>query len=172
MTITARLARRQLAASKTMFDRIAVELPMAIDIIATRIDIGGGDVDRGPVAEDAGIRSLGGHTDPTADTAIARVGAHERWLVDIEDQLRTLALTLRLLVEPCSREVVSAASLEPHPRCSGGSGHGVEEWTRPDCGEYVEHDRRPDGSYSYRSHGLCIACRKRRDRWNSDNEAA
>ena len=170
MTITARLARRQLSASKSMFDRIVTELPMAVDIIARRIDTGGGDVDRGPVAEDAGIRSKGDHTDPTADTALARVGAHERWLVDIEDQLRTLALTLRLLVEPCSREVVSAANMEDHPRCGGGG--GVEEWTRPDCENYVDYGIRADGSYSYRSDGLCTGCRTRKYRWERDRGAA
>ena len=163
MTITAKLARRQTAAAKTMLDRIATELPMAVDIISRRIDTGGGDVDRGPVAEDAGIRSKGGHSDPTADTALARTTAQERYLDDIADQLATLALTLRLLLEPCSREVVSAANAEEHPRCTGGN--GVEEWTRPDCTEYASYQIRNDGSYSYRTDGLCDACRMRRSRW-------
>ena len=162
MTITARLARRQTAAAKTMLDRIAVELPLAIDIIVTRIDTGGGDIDRGPVAEDAGIRSKGGHSDPTADAAISRASQQAHYLDDIADQLATLALTLRLLLEPCSREVVSAANLEKHPRCSGGG--TVDEWTRPDCEEFVGYSIRADGSLSYRGDGLCDSCRMRRHR--------
>lgn len=168
MTITAKHARRQTAAAQTMMNRIAAELPIAIGAIHRRIDEGGTDDDRGPVAEDAGIRSKGGHTDPTGDTAIARASAQERHLDDIADQLATLALTLRLLLEPCSREVVSAANAEEHPRCTGGS--GVEEWTRPDCTAYVDYTLRNDGSYSYRQDGLCGACRMRRHRWATNNQ--
>jgi hypothetical protein len=165
MTITARLARRQLSAARTLFDRIHDELPLAIDIIHVRVDRGGSPDDDRPRADDAGIRSIGGHTDPTGDAAISRVTAHEHWLADIEDQLRTLALTLRLLVEPCSREVASAAGSEPHPRCSGGS--TVEEWTRPDCTAFVDYSVRTDGSYSYRQDGLCTSCRVAKHRWQA-----
>jgi len=161
--ITARLVRRQTAAAKTMLDRIAVELPMAVEIIIQRIDNGGDDIDTGPVAEDAGVRSKGGHSDPTADAAISRATAQAHWLDDINDQLATLALTLRLLLEPCSREVVSASNREPHPRCSGGS--TVDEWTRPDCTDFVSYQMRADGSYSYRGDGLCDACRMRKHRY-------
>ena len=170
MTVTARIVRRQTLAAKSMLDRVAVELPLAVDIITRRIDAGGGDRDDGPVAEDAGIRSKGGHSDPTADAALARVTAQQRYLDDIDDQLRTLALTLRLLLEPCSREVVSAATREDHPRCTGGG--SVEEWTRPDCTNYVDYSIRSDGSYSYRQDGLCGACRMARRRWEKAQEVA
>ena len=164
MTITARHARRQLSASRTMLDRITVELPLAIDIIAHRIEHGTPVDDDRPKREDAGIRGKGGHSDPTGDTACARAAGSERWLDDIGDQLATLALTLRLLIEPCSREVISAANSEDHPRSNGGS--GVDEWTRPDCTDYVSYQIRPtDGSYSYRSDGRCDASLMRRYRW-------
>ena len=165
MTITARLARRQTTAAKTMLDRIAVELPMAVDIICRRIVDGDDTDDDGPKAEDAGIRSKGGHSDPTADAALGHVVGQQRYLDDIADQLATLALTLRLLLEPCTREVVSAANAEEHPRCSGGQ--GVDEWTRPTCTEYVTYNIRGDGSYSYRTDSLCNACRVRRHRWEN-----
>ena len=168
MTITARQAQRQTAAAKTMLDRITTELPLAINIITARIN-NGGDIDHGPQPEDAGRRSQGAHTDPTADTALAKIGGQQRWLDDINDQLHTLALTLRLLLEPCTREVITAANAEPHPRCTGGN--TIDDWTRPDCPEYTSYNIRADGSYSYRADGLCDACRMRK--WRHErNEVA
>lgn len=44
-------------------------------------------------------------------------------------------------------------------RCTGGQGEpGALEWGRPDCTSIQEADRRG---------GLCVACRKRRDRWKA-----
>lgn len=50
-------------------------------------------------------------------------------------------------------------------RCTGGVGEpGHLDWGRPDCTDIAEADRRG---------GLCVACRKRRDRWkNGQAEAA
>ena len=52
----------------------------------------------------------------------------------------------------------------PDMRCNGGSGQpGAHAWGRPDCTDIVEPGRQS---------GLCIACRRRRDRWKTKGEAA
>ena len=161
MTITARQTSTRIRAATTLVNKLSA-LPLAVGEIHRAIDDGNiRDNDRGH-REDAGIRSKNTHTDPTADTAIARTAAHERYLADIEDNLATLALAAGNLCHIVNRWVVSAANREEHPRCNGGA--GVEAWTRPDCTDYVTYDLRTDGSYSYRQDGLCNACRVRRHR--------
>ena len=55
---------------------------------------------------------------------------------------------------------IDASSL----RCTGGAGlPGAIEWGRPDCTDVAEADRKG---------GLCMACRKRRDRWQRERAAA
>ena len=117
-----------------------------------------------PRAEDAGVRSKGDHTDPTADTAIGRTIRRDNILSDLVDQLASLALTLSLLVDFTNRwnavDVVAT-------RCSGG--RTIDDWSRPDCGNNVEADRGDDGKYRERGHGLCATCRRRRDDWRRDH---
>ena len=49
-------------------------------------------------------------------------------------------------------------------RCTGGAGlQGALEWGRPDCTDLQEPDRKG---------GLCMACRKRRDRWQRGGSQA
>jgi hypothetical protein len=161
MTITAKQTSTRVRATMTLVDKLTA-LPLAVAEIHRAIDDGLEPTDDRPKREDAGIRSKGGHSDPTGDTAISRVAAHEHHLQDIEDNLATLALAAGNLCDIVGRWVVSAANAEQHPRCNGGQ--GVDAWTRPDCTEYVSYSVRADGSLSYRGDGLCDSCRMRKHR--------
>jgi hypothetical protein len=164
MTITARQTSTRIHAIRTLVDKLAT-LPLAVGEIHRAIDLGTiNDTDR-PRAEDAGVRSRGGISDPTGEKACGNVTAYERHLDDVEANLAALALAAGNLCDVVSRWVRSAANVEDHPRCNGGRGNGVEPWTDPTCGEYVSYRVRDDGSLSYRSDGLCDACRMRRHRW-------
>jgi CheY-like chemotaxis protein len=82
---------------------------------------------------------------------------------DIETALESLKITTALMVSWCEEH---APVIVEHPRCTGG--RTVDEWSRPDCTELVDYSTRADGSVSYRGDGLCVACRKRRQRWEYD----
>jgi hypothetical protein len=113
--------------------------------------------------EDAGIRAKGNISDPTYAAAAKRLAAGaalDARLDNVEAHVDTLVLALTLLVAFCDAE---GPYVTPnHPRCYGG--RGVEPWARPECDDFVGYSVRNDGSYSYRTDGLCDACRKRKDR--------
>ena len=162
MTIHHTKARAQITASHTILTSLLERLPRAVHAANLAV-IDPVQSDR-PRAEDAGIRSRGDHTDPTADTAIGRTVRRDNILSDLVDQMASLALTLSLLVDFTNRwnavDVVAT-------RCSGG--RTIDDWSRPDCGNNVEADRGDDGKYRERGHGLCATCRRRRDDWKRDN---
>lgn len=165
MTITARQTSTRIRAIATLVAKLDA-LPLAVGEIHRAIDLGDPNAADRPRAEDvAGIRSKGGHSDPTADAALKAVAGHDRWLADVEDNLATLALAAGNLCDVVSRWVRSAVNEEPHPRCSGGSGHGVADWTKPDCDNYRSYSVAADGSFHYRGDGLCDACRMRKYRF-------
>ena len=170
MTITARQTSTRIHAIRQLVDKLTA-LPLAVGEIHRAIDLGDTGTDDRRHVEDAGIRSKGGHSDPTCDAALKAVAGYDRYLADVEDNLATLALAAGNLCDVVSRWVRSAASLEEHPRCSGGG--TVDEWTRPDCTAFVDYQVRPDGSLSYRQDGLCTACRVAKHRWlKASNDAA
>ena len=146
------VAARTTAAAGVLNDLVA-RLPVAVHN-AGRADH---DHDR-PRGEDAGVRSKGSHSDPTAAAALGRV-SHDH-LGDVVDQLDSLALTLALLTSFAERWDKVTVKAQ---RCSGG--RTVEDWSRPNCGEWVETYRTADGKQHERAHGLCVGCRRRRDRW-------
>ena len=152
----------QITAASTILSDLVDRLPRAVHSANLAI-IDPVQSDR-PRAEDAGVRSKGDHTDPTADTAIGRTVRRDHILSDLVDQMASLALTLSLLVDFTNRwnavDVVAT-------RCSGG--RTIDDWSRPDCGNNVEADRGDDGKYRERGHGLCATCRRRRDDWKRDN---
>jgi len=165
MTIHHTKVHAQITAASTILSDLVTRLPRAVHSANLAI-IDPVQSDR-PRAEDAGVRSKGDHTDPTADTALGRAVRGEHILGDLGDQLSSLALTLSLLVTFADRwnavDVVAT-------RCSGG--RTIDDWSRPDCGNNVEADRGNDGTYRERGHGLCATCRRRRDDWNRDNGEA
>ena len=159
MTLTTSRARRQIEASCTLLANITPRIVQGIHNAQIAID-GGGD---NPRREDAGIRSKGAVSDPTAQQALGRLATRERVLDDIETALESLKITTALMVSWCEEH---APVIVEHPRCTGG--RTVDEWSRPDCTELVDYSTRADGSVSYRGDGLCVACRKRRQRWEYD----
>jgi len=152
----------QITAASTILSDLVDQLPRAVHAANLAI-IDPVQSDR-PRAEDAGVRSKGDHTDPTADTAIGMTIRRDNVLSDLGDQLASLALTLSLLVDFTNRwntvDVVAT-------RCSGG--RTVDDWSRPDCSNHVEADRDNNGKYHERGHGLCSTCRRRRDDWKRDH---
>jgi hypothetical protein len=171
MTITARQTSTRIHAIRALVAKLDA-LPLAVGEIHRAIDLGtinerGDDRQK---AEDAGVRSKGGHTDPTGEAACAHVANVDRHLSDVESNLANLAVAAGNLADVVSRWVRSAAALEEHPRCTGGG--TVDEWTRPDCTAYVDYQLRADGTYSYRQDGLCTACRVAKHRWlKTSNDA-
>lgn len=112
-------------------------------------------------AEDAGIRSKGGHSDPTADAALATIGLDERVFELMEANVATLELAVANLTQFCERW--EDRKPVDHPLCNAGR-DSVEEWARPGCEELAGYTTRNDGSISLRSDGLCDACRMRKSR--------
>ena len=159
MVLTVRYTSRPLSTTPALLERIVVNLPKAVAAIHEHIDNGNTPDDDRPKPDDAGIRGKGDHSDPTADAALAHVAAYEHHLDDIEARLATLTLTLGLLLQDCDRWV--ARPTLPKLRCSGG--RTIDEWSRPDCTEWVPETSR--GSGVLRGDGLCDACRVRKSRW-------
>jgi hypothetical protein len=159
MTITARQTSTRVRATMMLVDKLTA-LPIAVAAIHTAIDDGLERDDDRQRAEDAGIRSKGGHSDPTGEAAIARVAKHERHLADIEDNLATLALAAGNLCDIISRWVASV-NVAPAIRCSGG--RTIDEWSRPDCTNWVPETSK--GSGVLRGDGLCDACRMAKSRF-------
>jgi hypothetical protein len=163
MTITARHARRQIEASCTLIGNITPRIVQGIHNAHVALD-GGGDHEH---REDAGIRGKGWISDPTAQQALGRIATHERILDDIETALETLRVTTALMVTWVEAH---APVVTDHPRCTGGS--GVQEWTRPDCTNWVAEYTRPDGSKGLRGDGLCDACRMAKHRYEKAQDVA
>ena len=165
MTITARQTSTRIRATIMLVDKLTA-LPLAVAEIHRAIELGTDRDDDRPRRDDAGIRSKGGHTDPTADAAIARVAAHERHLADIEDNMATLALAAGNLCDIIGRWVTSK-DVAPATRCSGG--RTVDEWSRPDCDNFAAETAR--GSGTLRGDGLCDRCRMAKSRHERQHEA-
>lgn len=163
MPITAKQTRTRLTATLTLIDKLH-RLPPAVAAIHAAVD-NGTDVPDRPRSEDAGIRGKGAHSDPTADTAIARAFAHERHLDDVDANLATLALAAANLVDIANRWT-PASETPPAARCTGG--RTIDPWSRPDCTNWAAETAagRPRGD------GLCDACRMRRHRWESAQRGA
>ena len=163
MTITARHARRQLSATGTLLGNLAPRVAQGIHDANVTMDDGGDPGGRGS----DGVRRKGWISDPTAAQALGRLATHERILDDIETALETLRITTALITAWVEHH---CPTLVEHPRCSGG--RTVDAWSRPDCTEFVDYSVRTDGSVSYRGDGLCVACRRRKQRFETDQREA
>ena len=159
MTVTSSKARQQIEATCTLLGNLTPRIVQGIHNAQIAID-GGGDHDR---PEDAGIRGKGMISDPTARQALGRLATRERVLDDIETALETMRITVGLMVKWCE---LHAPIVVEHPRCSGG--RTVDAWSRPDCTELVDYSTRADGSIAYRGDSLCVACRRRKQRFESE----
>lgn len=167
MSITARTARTRMTATATLVSTLVDRLPQAVAAIHTAIADGDADTRKAPEVEDAGIRSKGGHSDPTGDAALALIGAHDRHLVDLEDNLATLVLATSNLIDLVGRWV-PLSNPAPAVRCNGGG--VVADWSRPDCTNWAAETSK--GSGRLRGDGLCDACRVAKSRYERDQAAA
>ena len=166
MTITARNAHTQLAASSTLLKAIAPRVAQGIGACRQMID-GGGDIEH---REDAGVRGKNWITDPTGETAIARMATHERTLEDVEQYLDTIRASVSLLVTWCDR--FAPTTVTDHPRCHATGPDSVQSWARADCTDYVASTIRNDGTVSYRGDGLCDRCRQAKAKHERERNAA
>jgi hypothetical protein len=165
MTITPRNAHTSLEASATFLKAIAPRVAQGIGTCRLMIETGG-DLER---REDAGIRGKGWITDPTGQTALARLQTHERTLEDVEQHLDTLRLTIALLTAWADKY---APRVTEHPRCHASGTESVEPWALPECSRNAGYKVRNDGTISYYSDGLCDRCRMAKSRWRRENGAA
>jgi hypothetical protein len=167
MSITARHAQRRATNTLEVVEQIADTIADTITAIRTAID----DERAGkPKAEDVGIRGIGWIGRPTEDAAIANLdhGATSyamRQMDAIAADLDDLVKAATRLAGHCQRWTYSGRpeDLAPDPRCSGGKGHGVADWVRPDCDNPAA---RIPGTTRLRGDGLCDACRVRKSRYD------
>ena len=148
-----------------MFTAIAGRLEVAITNARLAADDPPSLSDR-PVAEDAGIRSKGHISDPTAAAAISGIGIDERVFELMLANVATLELAVSNLTQFCERWAPEAGI---RTRCHGG--RTVDEWSDPTCHNWAELT----AAGNTRGDGLCAACRKRRERWErrqSEREVA
>ncbi len=140
MTVTARHARRQIEATCTLLGNLTPRIVQGIHNAQVAID-GGGD---NPQREDAGIRSKGAVSDPTAQQALGRLATRERVLDDIETALETLRITTALMV---SWVELHAPILAPEQRR---------------CGEYTPRDIKLEEWYTTpnRLGRVPVSCRR------------
>lgn len=155
--ITPRNAHTSLDASASLLRSIAPRVAQGIGTCRLMIE-SGGDLDR---REDAGVRGKNWITDPTGETAIARMATYERTLEDVEQYLDSIRASLSLLTAWCDK---FAPRVTEHPRCHATGADSVAPWARPECTELVAYSIRNDGSVSYRGDGLCESCRLRKGR--------
>jgi hypothetical protein len=165
VNITPRTAHTSLDASAVLLKAIAPRVAQGIGTCRLMIDTGG-DLER---REDAGIRGKGWITDPTGQTALARLATHERTLEDVEQYLDTIRTSVALLVAWADK---FAPRVTEHPRCHATGAESVEPWARPDCENLISYQVRPDGTISYRGDGLCDRCRMAKSRHKRQTEAA
>jgi hypothetical protein len=109
-----------------------------------------------PVAEDAGIRPIGEHSDPTADAALSAIIINERVFELMEANVATLELAVANLIQFCERWAPNEGC---RVRCHGG--RTVDEWSDPTCTNWTAES----SPGTPRGDGLCDACRMRRSRW-------
>lgn len=165
MTITPRNAHTSLDASSSFLRAIAPRVAQGIGTCRLMIETGG-DLER---REDAGVRGKNWITDPTGQTAIARMATYERTLEDVEQYLDTIRQSIALLTAWADK---FAPRITEHPRCHATGAESVEPWARPDCHEFVAYTVRSDGSVSYRGDGLCDRCRQAKGRYQRERGAA
>ena len=169
MTITARHAARRMSKLHHLVGQVAGNIEgtvNAINLSAAEARAGG------PRAEDVGIRGINWIGNPTADSALANLAAQSgssqaKDAAELSNAINDLSAATLRLAAICERWTYSGkqADLQPDARCSGGKGHGVEEWVRPDCANPVATYRNSSGASLPRGDGLCDSCRMNRHRW-------
>jgi hypothetical protein len=173
VTITARHAARRLQRLQPVVAQVADTIAETVTAIRQQID---DDRAGKPRAEDVGIRGLNWISRPTEDAAVANIEASRsslpsRHLDALADDINELVAIVGRLAATCERYTYSGrpTDLEPDPRCSGGKGHGVADWVRPDCENPAA---RHPGTDRLRGDGLCDACRMAKSRWERRQGAA
>ena len=154
MSTNPRRIRAQLAVSSGVLDSLSRRMPAAVGAARIAIDAG----PETPARE--GGRRKGWVVDPTGERATSRVDASDAILGDLEQQIDTLLLTLALLSRFADQW---APILGDRTRCHGG--RTVDAWSDPGCTAWADTWLRADGTESVRADGLCMACRKRKERW-------
>ena len=153
----------QITAAHTILSDLVDRLPRAVHSANLAV-IDPVQSDR-PRAEDAGVRSKGDHTDPTADTAIGRTVRRDNILSDLGGQMASLALTLSLLVDFTNRWSPRDTVGGDYRRCGAHTPRPdtVADWFDATC-ERPAMGRGGAGAWHWDSHGLCEACYQRRRR--------
>ena len=159
--ITSSKVHSQLAAAGVIIANLSQRLPQAVTN-ARLAALDPKSINDRPVAEDAGIRSKGGHSDPTCDQALSEIGYDERVFELFEANLDTLKLCLTNLLK--FAEDWAAPPAVDHPLCNAGR-DSVQEWARPDCNNLAAYQTYPDGRTVLRGDGLCDACRMKKHRY-------
>jgi hypothetical protein len=163
--ITPRHAHTTIDASASVLRNLAPRIAQGIGTCRLMIETGG-DLER---REDAGVRGKNWITDPTGQTALARLATYERTLEDVEQYMDTIRTSIALLTQWAEKH---APMVTQHPRCHASGPDSVAEWARPDCENLIAYQVRPDGSISYRGDGLCDRCRMAKSRHNRQNDVA
>ena len=161
MTITARQVHTLIQNELARLRQLDTRLPAAVTA-AHQTLIDGPDQER---ATDAGVKSKNTITDPTGNTAVNHLANNQRIFELLEAQVETLQITLTLMVQFCDRWTPIDIDRQI---CHGG--RTIDDWADPLCGNIVEHDTDNRGNRHYRSSGLCVSCRKRRERWERDQQ--
>jgi hypothetical protein len=146
MTLTPTRTANQIHAARTILERLD-RLPDAVSNALLAVQSVHAKIDT------MGRRQQGVISDPTQSAALGQIERYEREVENLDDQLRTLALTLSLLRD--FMETWAPVAVD-HPKCVTAG-----------CGAYVEHSVRNDGSISYRGTGTCVNCRRRAERARS-----
>lgn len=151
--------RTVIASLPALADQTASLAPRALKRIAALIDEHDGFPSRGEF--------VGGRT--MSDTSSVERAALQLLVMPLQkdhDEITALVkdieAKMKRVVSLSSRHLdrIDASTL----RCTGGAGlPGAIEWGRPDCTDLQEADRKG---------GLCMACRKRRDRWQRERATA
>ena len=158
MTITARHAEHRLTKTITNLTPLATSIRAAVERLHLE------HTDRRPTATDDRVRRKGWITDPTGETATARMATIGAELDDLQQLLDSLNLTTHMIAAWVDTH--SPVTVEPSPRCGDRTSHAerLSDWYRPDCTEPALGRRRTDGTWAWDSHGLCAACYHRRRR--------
>ena len=158
MTITPKHVHASMEASSVVIRSLAPRIAQGVGHVLLMIE-SGGDLER---REDAGVRGKNWITDPTGQTAIARLATYEHYVEDIEQYMDTMRATIVLMTQWAEKH---APVTTERTRCHASGADSVAPWARPDCTELVSYHIRNDGTRTDRGDGLCDRCRQAKGRY-------
>ena len=161
MTLTPKLANLRARSTSERLERLVPRLAVGVgNVIAGQRP----DADERQKAEDApGVRRKGWITDPTGEMAVGKLLAVDVNVDAVDNALATAAAAVEVLEVLIAR---FAPTIVEKRRCGEYSPSDIRQHPefRGDCTNHADSVTTSAGATSWRSTGVCAACRSRIER--------